>query len=257
MTGDATVPGKYALSGTATIFTALYAAGGPSAIGSLRNIRLTRKGQAPRLIDLYSYLLTGDREADVPLNPGDTLFIGACTDTVGIAGLVRRPGLYEMSEKLNISEALKMAAGLDPRGYGPNVEVWRVDRNTAWNVINIDLNGAKGEQKGPEFALQSGDLVLVRPVLEKPANTVEVIGAVRRPGAYEVAGEMSIAAVLQRAQGPEDGAYMGQGAIWRLTPNHDYKMVRFNVRLALAKPALGQPSRCWQATSSTSTVATT
>lgn len=235
VTGDAAAPGKYTLSGTATVFTALYAAGGPSAIGSLRNIRLSRKGQPSKVIDLYSYLLTGERDQDEPLNPGDSIFIGPSTAAIGIAGLVRRPALYEITDGLTIAEALKMAAGLDPRGYAPNTEVWRVDNNTAWNVININLNGAQKDQKGPDFKLQSGDLVLVRPVLEKPANIVEVIGAVRRPGTYEVGSGMDISTLLQRAQGLDENAYVEQGAIWRLTPLHDYKMLRFNVRQALAK----------------------
>lgn len=235
VTGDATAPGKYTLSGTATVFTALYAAGGPSAIGSLRNIRLSRKGQPAKVIDLYGYLLTGERDQDQPLNPGDTVFIGPSTATVGIAGLVRRPALYEITEGLTIAEALKTAAGLDPRGYAPNIEVWRVAKNTDWNIININLNGAKGDQKGPDFKLQSGDLVLVRPVLEKPANTVEVIGAVRRPGTYEVGDGVDVATMLQRAQGLDENAYVEQGAVWRLTASHDYKMLRFSVRQALAK----------------------
>ncbi|MHB8996328.1 MAG: SLBB domain-containing protein [Armatimonadota bacterium] len=242
VTGDATAPGKYVLSGTATVFTALYAAGGPSAIGSLRNIRLSRKGQPSKIIDLYDYLLTGERDQDEPLNPGDTVFIGPSAATVGVAGLVRRPSLYEITDGLTIAEALKMAAGLDPRGYAPNIEVWRVDQNTAWNVININLNGANGAQKsangdkqGADFKLQSGDLVLVRPVLEKPSNTVEVIGAVRRPGTYQVGSGLDVATLLLRAEGLEENAYVNQGAIWRLTPNHDYKLLRFSVRQALSK----------------------
>ncbi|MGE5531535.1 MAG: SLBB domain-containing protein, partial [Bacteroidota bacterium] len=242
VTGDAAAPGKYVLSGTATVFTALYAAGGPSAIGSLRNIRLSRKGQPAKIIDLYGYLLTGERDQDEPLNPGDTIFIGPSDATIGIAGLVRRPSLYEITNGLTIAEALKMAAGLDPRGYAPNIEVWRVDQNTAWNVININLNGANGAPKsangdkpGGDFRLQSGDLVLVRPVLEKPANTVEVIGAVRRPGTYQVGSGLDVATLLQRAEGLDENAYVNQGAIWRLTPNHDYKLLRFSVRQALDK----------------------
>ena len=235
VTGDAVAPGKYTLSGTATVFTALYAAGGPSPIGSLRNVRLSRKGQPTKIIDLYAYLLTGERDQDVALNPGDTVFIGPAAASIGIAGLVRRPALYEITDGLSIAESLTLAAGLDPRGYGPNIEVWRVDKNTAWNVINVDLNGAKGEIKGPDFKLQNGDLVLVRPVLEKPANTVEAIGAVRRPGLYEVGTAMDVATLLKRTEGLEENAYMGQAAVWRLTPAHDYTMLRFSVQKALAK----------------------
>lgn len=227
--GDVAQPGKYTLPGTTTVLGALYAAGGPSEIGSLRDLRLSRKGAATRTIDLYGYLLTGEREGDEPLQPGDTVFVGPQQATVGIAGLVRRPGLYEIKAGLNVAEALGLAAGLDPRGYAPNVEVWRVDNNTDWHVINLSLAGQPEDPRGRGFKLQGGDLLLVRPVLERTANTVEITGAVRRPGAYEVGSGLDVASLLQRAQGLEDTAYVQAAAIWRLTPTNDYRLLRFNL----------------------------
>ena len=232
VTGDAAAPGKYTLGGTATVFTALYAAGGPGSTGSLRNIRLVRRGEEPRMIDLYDYLLTGNRDADELLQSGDTLFIGRVGDAVGIAGLVGRPALYEVESGISIADALEMAAGIKARGYAPNVEVWRVDRNMAWHVINVDLSSADSG-RGSQFPLQNGDLVMVRSVLERPRNTVEVSGAVRRPGIYEVGEGTDLGAILRRAEGVEDTAYMAQGVLWRLAPDNEYSIIRFSLREVL------------------------
>jgi protein involved in polysaccharide export with SLBB domain len=127
-----------------------------------------------------------------------------------------------------------MAGGIDPRGYGRNVEVWRVDRNTSWRVVNVDLALPAEDPKGPAFELQNGDLLLVRPVLEKPANTVEVAGAVRRPGEYEVPAEgLDVRGLLQKAEGPDDYAYMKSAVIWRLTPAREQRLLRLDLLKAI------------------------
>ncbi len=239
VTGDAVTPGRYTLPGTATVFTALYAAGGPAPSGSLREIRVVRRDQAAKTVDLYPYLLTGERAGDDPLQPGDTVFIGPLGETIGVSGLVRRAGLYELREQVTAAEALRMAGGIDPRGYSRNVEVWRVDQNTAWNVVNVDLSLPADDVKGPAFPLRGGDLLLVRPVLDRPANTVNVAGAVRRPGDYEVpAGGLDVRGLLQRAEGPDDIAYMRSAAIWRLTPDNSQRLLRVD----LLKAQQGEPT---------------
>ncbi len=234
VTGDAVAPGRYTLPGTATVFTALYAAGGPAASGSLRNIRLIRRSGAPETVDLYPYLLSGDRSGDTPLSPGDTVFIGPLGATIGISGMVRRAGLYEIREQITAAEALEMAGGIDPRGYARNVEVWRVDQNTAWKVVNVDLSLPAADTAGPAFPLRSGDLLLVRPVLDKPANTVNIAGAVRRPGDYEVpASGLDVRSLLQKAEGLDETAYVKSAAVWRLQPNHEQRLLRLDLQKAL------------------------
>lgn len=233
LTGDAYRPGRYTLTGTATVFSALYEAGGPSNIGSLRNIVLLRGKQPARRIDLYDYLLAGERGADVALEPGDTIFIRPMSDIVGIAGQVRRPARYEIATDTSLANAIEMSGALQAAGYAPNVEVWRVAGRADRHVINVDLDKA-----GDEFMLQNGDLVLVRPVVERPANAVELIGAVKRPGIYEV-GErgLTLSELLNKAQGPEDTAYVGQGSVWRLNDDNVYETHSFNVKLAMAGDA--------------------
>ncbi len=233
LTGDANRPGRYTLSGTATVFSALYEAGGPSDIGSLRNIVLLRGKQPARHIDLYDYLLDGESSADVALEPGDTIFVRPAGDVIGIAGQVRRPARYETAPNTSLADAIKMSGALQAAGYAPNVEVWRVAGHADRHVINVDLT-----KSGDEFIIQNGDLVLVRPVVERPANAVELIGAVKRPGIYEVGeGGLTLSQLLSKAQGPSDSAYIKQGSVWRLNDDNIYEMHAFNVKLAMAGDA--------------------
>jgi len=230
VTGDAKWPGRYSLTGTATAFSALYRAGGPSEIGSLRSISLLRKAEPPRKVDLYAYLLSGDRSGNVPLQSGDTIFVKPAGAMVGIAGQVRREARYEIQAGTTLAEAVQMSGGLGAAGYAPNVEVWRVAEHADRHVLNVNLG-----EEGETFALQDGDLVLVRPVVERPANTVELIGAVKRPGVYEVGEKgLDLADLVARAQGPTDTAYVKQGAVWRLNDDNQYEMHTFDVKLAMA-----------------------
>lgn len=229
VTGDVQRPGRYTLSGTATTFSALYEAEGIAESGSLRNISLMRKGADPRQVDLYSYLLDGDSSGDVSLQPGDTILVRPRDTTVGIAGQVKREARYEIRDGMTINQAIDMAGGLAFNAYAPNVEVWRVSERARREVLNIDL-----ARQGDNFQVQDGDLIIARPVVEEPGNTVELIGAVRRPGTYEVeAGRLDVATLIERAEGIVDSAYIKEGAVWRLNENNNYEMRTFNVKRAL------------------------
>ncbi len=229
VTGDAMYPGKYRLAGDATLFSALYAAGGPSEIGSLRAIRLLRRGQEPRVIDLYQYLLFGDVAGDVPLQPEDTVFIPPAGATIGVDGEVRRPARYELlGEETTLAQALEMAAGVRATGYAHNVELWRVGESGRRELINVDASTSG------EMTVRDGDLIVLTPVLEEPANTVELIGAVMRPGVYQVREGMTISDLLTLAQGLRADAHTEQAELWRLDANLDYELISFDLAAAVA-----------------------
>jgi protein involved in polysaccharide export with SLBB domain len=231
VTGDARRPGKQRLTGAATVFSALYAAGGPSEVGALRGIRLLRSGQEPMVIDLYDYLLEGDETGDLPLEPDDTIFIPPAQAMVGLTGEVRRPGRYELDGPTSLSEALKMAAGLAPTAYAHNVQVWRVAEQSQRRVLNTNVQG-----EGPDAAdlpLQDGDLIAALPVLEDPDNVVELSGAVRRPASYEVFDGMTVRDLIDQAQGLEQTAHTETAALWRLNDELDYELTNFDLAAAM------------------------
>ncbi len=235
--GEVMQPGKFSLPGNATLFTALYAAGGPAELGSYRRLRLLRQPdlsaqpQSQTEVDLYQYLMYGRRDADVMLQAGDTVFVPPVATEIGVAGAVRRPARYELLDTLSLAEALAMAGGLRPNAYAAGVEVWRAEANEMWHLLRADL-GEAGE-RGRDLSLLDGDLVQVGSLVDRARNTVELLGPVQRPGVYEVTPGLTLAGLLKLAQGPTEAAYMQQGAVWRLNDDFDYELVRFSVREVL------------------------
>ncbi len=228
VTGDAMRPGKYALVGTATVFTALYAAGGPSEIGSFRRLQLNRVGQKAVEIDLYDYLLTGRRDKDVLLQPGDTLFIPPVQAEVGLAGQVRRPGRYELRGEVTVAEAIEMAGGLKPTAYGPVVQLWQTAGRSDWVLVNINVSDpASTDLQRP---IKDGDVLVVNEILPQSDNVAKVFGAVKRPGYYPVGADSTVGSILRAAEGMVGDAHMGRGLLTRLDDSRHVEMISFDVR---------------------------
>ncbi|MCE5239004.1 SLBB domain-containing protein [bacterium] len=227
VTGDATRPGKYTLAGMATVLSALYAAGGPSEIGSYRKIRLNRVGRAAVEIDLYDYLLTGQREADVVLAPGDSLFIPPVSAEVGLIGEVRRPARYEVKDALTVGQALALAGGMKPSAYAPLVHLWRGEKRADWILSTLDCGDPNGAAlKRP---LQDGDLLIVKSILARGDNTIELMGAVKRPGYYPWTPDATVSSLLRSAEGLAWNAHMATGLLRRMDYDRHYTLIPFNV----------------------------
>jgi protein involved in polysaccharide export with SLBB domain len=211
--GEVRQPGKYTLPGNATVFTALFAAGGPLDSGSLRNIRLTRADQSLQTIDMYDYLLRGQRVVDVPLQPADTVFVPVVGPLVGAAGSVRRAAMYELKGAQNLEQVLAMAGGLLPRAYAPRVQVRRFAGNRTYQTMDVDL-AQPGVATG--FLMQDGDRVVAEEVTDLLTNAVTLTGEVYRPGTYELRPGLTLSALLQDAEGLAPTAYNQWGTLRRL-----------------------------------------
>ncbi len=238
VTGDVVRPGRYGLSGTGSVLTGLYMAGGPSEAGSLRDIRLIKPRQAPVRIDLYPYLLAGEPLNDPPLENGDTIFVGRIGDEIGVAGEVRRPRRYEIAGPITCKEAIELAGGPSPAGSLRDVTVWRVVNHRHQEVVSLDLtgSGAITDGGGSELTLQGGDVVVVEPIDKMPENAVRITGAVRRPGIYEVEPQMTVGDLISLAGGLAEGAYLGYGEVRRLDEYSQHHYESFSVRSALDAP---------------------
>lgn len=238
--GDVIEPGKYALPGNATVFTALYAAGGPSETGSYRRIKLSRATGEQEQIDLYEYLMHGRREGDKLLQAGDTVFVPPVEQEIAVAGAVRRPARYEILQPLTLQEAIDLASGCTPDAHEADIAVWRPDNRDRWELSRVDAT----TKAGVETTIANGALIDVSPILDRAPTTVTLIGPVYRPGVYEVTPGLTVGELIKRAQGPKDHLYMDRGDIWRLNDRYDYELVRFSPSEALvgtADPSL-QPS---------------
>ena len=230
VTGDVAAPGRYLLTGMVTALDALYSAGGPSEIGSYRRIRLSRVGAEPRVIDLYDYLLTGSRENDLLLDPGDTIFVPPMGAEAGVAGEVRRPARYELDEAATVACLVEMSGGLTPQAHRV-LHLWRTDEREQWRMIAIDTTDPS--LNGMAMAVRDGDLLVARGIRDTFGNTVRILGAVQRPGYYPVERYPTVSSLIEAAEGLSVEAHVGRGVISRLDAQRHFEIVSFEVARAL------------------------
>ena len=192
--GDVKRPGAYTIGSFATITDALLLAGGPSEIGSMRNIQLKRKDRIIQTFDLYDLLLKGDKSKDVILQAGDVVFVPVIGAYVGVAGNVKRPAVYELKEKSSLSALFELAGGIIPTAYTQQIQVERTVRNEKQIIVDIE---DKNLSRVKEIALQDADLVKVFSIVEKDANAVTLQGNVKRGGKYALTPGMRLGDILK------------------------------------------------------------
>jgi protein involved in polysaccharide export with SLBB domain len=211
VSGDVLRPGGYTLSALATAFAALYEAGGPTLKGSLRSITLSRRGQAMREIDLYGFLLSGDRGLDTPIQSSDVVHVHPLGPTVKIYGEIRRPAIYEIREGEKLRDAIRMAGGLTPLALTHRVTVDRLSETQGVQVFQVDW--ADSTQ---DLSLRGGDEITVFSVFQaRPKEFVEIRGLVQYPGIYRLVPGMKVGDLVFRAGGPLEGAYLEHAEIAR------------------------------------------
>ena len=176
--GQARRPGAYTVSSLSTLVNALLASGGPLPQGSLRDIQLLRGGQTVVHFDLYDLLLHGDKSHDVPLVPGDVLFIPVVGRQAAISGSVNAPAIYEILPGTTVSQLIQLAGGKTNVAVGNQVRLERIFEHTMRSIVDIPLS--------PEHdpVLADGDIISVGAILDKYANAVTLRGNVTAPGRY-------------------------------------------------------------------------
>ena len=182
--GEVKAPGTYTLSAFATVFHALYMAGGTNDLGTLRNIKVYRNNRLVTVVDIYDYILNGKLTGNVRLSDNDVIVVGPYDCLVTIAGKVKRPMIYEMKKNESVNSLLKYSGGFAGDAYKKSV---RVNRKTGreyavYNVEEFDFSS---------FRVADGDSISVDSILPRYANTVEVKGAVFRPGMYNLGEQVN------------------------------------------------------------------
>ncbi len=193
--GAAVRPGKYTLNGLATAFNALLAAGGPSELGALRDLRVLRGNQEVARLDLYPFLLAGDRANDTRLQGGDVVFVGLARGHVGVQGAVVRPGVYESQGPISLRALLDMAGGATAFADLARVRIERVDANGGFRLQDLPLRNGHGIA-ADSLMLSNFDLVTVMPLNERTRNVVTLDGYVRQEGEYELADGMKLSELI-------------------------------------------------------------
>jgi polysaccharide export outer membrane protein len=196
--GDVRRPGSYTIGSFATMTDALLIAGGPTEIGSMRNVQLKRKGRLVTTFDLYDLLLKGDKSKDMTLMAGDVVFVPVTGTLVGIAGNVKRPAIYEMRNRFDLENLIELAGGIIPTAYTQQLQVERIIRNERQVVWDIN---DKNLERAAQVVLQDADLVKIFSIVDTNVNVVYLNGNVKRPGKYEIKAGMKLGDLLK---GPED-----------------------------------------------------
>jgi protein involved in polysaccharide export with SLBB domain len=193
--GAVTRPGKYTLTGLATAFNAVSTAGGPSAMGSLRDIRVLRGKQEVARLDLYRFLLNGDRSNDARLEGGDVVFVGLIQSQIGIQGAVVRPAVYENEGPITLRALLTMAGGATAFADLTRIRIERVDSNGGFRLQDLPLDHGHGIDPD-SLTLSNYDIVTVLPLNERTKNAVTLDGFVRHPGEYELTPGMKLSQLV-------------------------------------------------------------
>lgn len=207
--GEVAVPGTYTLSSLSSAFNALYAAGGISNIGTLRDIKVFRQGKEIATIDVYDYILNGNISGDVHLQDNDIIIVGAYDCLVRIAGKVKRPMFYEMKNNESVSTILNYSGGFTGDAYKKNVRLVRKS-GSEYSMHTID------EFDLSAFQLSDGDSLYVDSIIPRFSNMVEVRGAVFHPGMFEMGGSINtVRNLISAAEGLREDAFTGRAVMHR------------------------------------------
>jgi protein involved in polysaccharide export with SLBB domain len=234
--GKVEKPGTYELSSLSTIIHALGAAQGPSKTGSMRDVRLIRAGKTVVQLDLYDFLLRGDRTKDMVLQDGDVVFVPFVGPLVALTGMVKEPAIYELAHEKKLSQVIAMGGGITAVGYTPRVQVMRVKDNVYRVVMDLSLKEAL---EGQDIEVQDGDIIQVFAVDERIANAVELTGNVTRPGLYEWKRGIKVSDILSRPEDLKPDTYMEVAmVVRRKLPDYREELISFN----LAEAMKGNPN---------------
>ena len=208
--GEVKVPGTYTLSAFATVFHALYMAGGINDLGTLRDIKVYRGGKLITVVDVYEYILNGRLAGNIRLHENDVIVVGPYECLVGIQGNVKRPMFYEMRPTESVAQVIKYAGGFTGDAYKKAVRLVRKsgERYSVHTVEEFDMSS---------FKLTDGDNITVDGMIERYENMVEVRGAVFRPGQFELGKQITtVRSLIENAGGLTEDAFTARGVLYRM-----------------------------------------
>lgn len=222
--GEVKVPGTYTMSAFATVYNALYMAGGPNEIGTLRNVKVFRRGKQITNVDVYDFLLNGKLSGDVRLQDNDVITVSPYEALVNITGKVKRPMFYEMKKTESAATLLRYAGGFTGDAYTKAIRINRKAGNQ-YSVFSV------GEFDMSQFKLMDEDSVSVDSTLNRYQNMVEIKGAVFRPGMYQVGGNINtVKALVEAAAGLTEGAISQHAVMHRMRADRTLEVLSVDIR---------------------------
>ena len=222
--GEVVAPGTYTLPSFASLFNALYAAGGVNEIGSLRGIKVYRNSKEVAKLDVYDYLLNGKYNTNIRLEENDMVIVSPYDQLAVVQGKVKRNRIFELKKGETLSQLLNMAGGFTGDAYKKDVRVKR-KAGSRYQIATVT------EDKYPTFAMIDGDSLLVDSVIPFYENRLTVTGAVWRPGEYELNGTVhTVRQLVDQAAGLKGDEFAGRAQITRLNPDFTTTVIAVDIR---------------------------
>lgn len=235
--GEVNVPGTYTLSAFATVFNALYMAGGISEIGTLRNIKVYRNNREISTVDVYDYILNGRQTGNVRLADNDVIIVGPYESLVNITGKVKRPMYYEMKKTESVGALINYAGGFTGDAYKKSVRIVR-KAGVQYSVFNVS------EFDMAKFPVSDEDSVSVDSILPRFSNMVELKGAVFRPGMYQVGGDIqSVRQLIESAEGVTEEAFTPHAVLHRMKADRTLEVLSVDLQGILSGATADIPLR--------------
>lgn len=217
--GEVVAPGTYTLPSLATLFNALYVAGGINDIGSLRNVKVFRGSKLVGDLDVYDYLLNGKYESNVRLEDNDMIVVSPYQSLVTLSGAVKRSRIFEVKKEETLNDALRFAGGFKADAYSENVLVKR-SNGRQYEIYTVE------KVEYPTFKLQDGDSIGVGEVVKTYSNRLEIRGAVYRAGIYAFNEKIStVKQLIDKAEGVRGDAFLTRAQITRVLPDSSKQMI--------------------------------
>lgn len=221
--GEVKAPGTYTLSAFATVFHALYMAGGTNELGTLRNIKVYRNNRLVTVVDIYDYILNGKLTGNVRLADNDVIVVGPYDCLVNITGKVKRPMFYEMRKNESVATLLKYSGGFTGDAYNKSVRLVRKTGKeySVYNINEFDMSS---------FHLADEDSLSVDSVLPRFSNMVEIKGAVFRPGMYQVGDDInSVRTLIENAEGLREEAFTARAVMHRMKKDRTLEVISVDI----------------------------
>lgn len=222
--GMVNVPGTYTISAFATVFHALYCAGGINDIGTLRNVKVFRQGKLVTIVDIYEYILNGRLAGNIHLQDNDVIQVGSYDCLVDIEGKVKNPMYYEMRSRESVGTLIKYAGGFTGDAYKKSVRLVRQtgEMRSVHTIGEFDMSS---------FNLADGDSVTVDAILDRFENMVEVKGAVFRPAQYQLGGNITtVKSLIEAAEGVTEDAFTAHAVMHRLKEDRSLELIPVDVQ---------------------------
>lgn len=221
LVGEINKPGNYTVSSLSTIMNALYASGGPNAIGSFRKIELVRSGKPIVQFDLYDFLLKGDLSKNILLQDEDVIRVGAYETRVAVTGATKKQALFDIKKGESVQDLLAFAGGFADLGYKEMVRVKRMGTKGK-EVLTIKANQLS------QFNLVSGDTLVVDALATNYVNRIIIQGAVYYPGEYGLSEISNLKTLLSIAQVKEN-AFMDRAVLRRFNADLTPALLSFKI----------------------------